>query len=57
MKEPRVEKMVAELRATVERLNRINAILEKCDVQFYLARSSRTGNFELSDIQQTVKYE
>jgi hypothetical protein len=56
MKEPRVEKLVTELKYTVERLNRINALLVKTDTTFTLHRSTRTSDFELIDITQKVDY-
>jgi hypothetical protein len=57
MKEPRVEKIVAELKHTVERLNRLNAILARKGTTFYLNRSTRDGEFVLTDITQKVDYE
>lgn len=56
MKEPRVEKIVTELKDTVDRLNRLNAILAKTGTTFYLNRSTRDGDFTLSDIEQRVEY-
>lgn len=56
MKEPRVEKLVDELKFTVDRLNRINAILARTGTTFYLNRSTRDGDFTLSDIEQRVEY-
>jgi hypothetical protein len=56
MKEPRVEKIVEELKYTVDRLNRLNAILAKSGTTFYLNRSTRDGDFTLSDIEQRVEY-
>ena len=57
MKEPRVEKIVEELKNTVERLNRLNAILVKNDTSFYLNRSTPNGEFVLNDIEQRIKYQ
>jgi len=57
MKEPRVEKIVAELKATVDRLNRLNGILAQSGTTFYLHRSTKDGPFTLSDIEQRVNYE
>jgi hypothetical protein len=57
MKDRRVEKLVAELQITVERLNRLNAILAKTGTTFYLNRATRDGNFILGDISQKVDYE
>lgn len=56
MKEPRVEKIVDELRATVDRLNRLNDILAKSGTTFYLSRSTKEGPFTLMDIEQRVEY-
>jgi hypothetical protein len=56
MKEPRVEKIVAELKETVARLNRLNDILVKTDTTFHLHRSTKDGPFTLSDIEQRVEY-
>ena len=56
MKEPRVEQIVEELKATVERLNRLNSILVKTETSFDLRREVRDGDFILSDIQQRVEY-
>lgn len=57
MKDPRVERIVNELKVTVERLNRLNAILAKSRTTFYLNRSTRDGEFILTDIQQRVDYQ
>jgi hypothetical protein len=57
MKEPRVERLVNDLKNTVERLNRLNSLLVKNDTTFTLHRSTRTSNFELTDITQRVNYE
>lgn len=56
MKEPRVEKIVHELKYTIERLNRLNDILAKTGTTFHLHRSTRDGPFTLSDIEQRVEY-
>lgn len=56
MKDPRVEKLVDELKFTVDRLNRINAILARTGTTFYLNRSTRDGEFTLSDVEQKVEY-
>ena len=56
MKDKRVEKLVAELKTTVDRLNRINAILARSGTTFYLNRSTRDGDFTLSDIEQRIEY-
>lgn len=56
MKDRRVEKLVDELKVTVERLNRINTILARSGTTFYLNRSTRDGDFTLSDIEQRIEY-
>lgn len=56
MKEPRVEKLVEELKTTVERLNRINSILVKSGTSFHLMRKITDGDFILSEIEQRVEY-
>jgi hypothetical protein len=56
MKDPRIEKIVTELKYTVDRLNRLNALLVKTDTTFTLHRSTRTDSFELIDITQKVDY-
>jgi hypothetical protein len=57
MKEPRVEKIVEELKSTVERLNRLNAILVNSGTTFYLRRSTKDGPFALEDVEQRVSYD
>jgi hypothetical protein len=57
MKDRRIEKIVAELKYTVDRLNRLNAILARSSTTFYLNRSTRDGDFTLTDISQKVDYE
>jgi len=56
MKEPRVERIVDELKMTVERLNRLTEILAKSGTTFYLNRSTKEGPFTLTDIEQRVEY-
>lgn len=56
MKDRRVEKLVEELKYTVDRLNRLNAILARSGTTFYLNRSTRDGDFTLTDIEQRVEY-
>lgn len=56
MKEPRVEKVVEELKSTVDRLNRLNDILVKTGTSFHLQRSNRDGHFELTEVEQRVEY-
>jgi hypothetical protein len=56
MKDRRVENLVAELKRTVDRLNRLNGVLVKTGTTFYLNRSTRDGDFTLSDIEQRIEY-
>jgi hypothetical protein len=56
MKDRRIEKIVIELKHTVDRLNRLNRILAKSDTTFYLNRSTRDSDFILDDITQKVNY-
>lgn len=56
MKEPRVEMLVNELEETVDRLNRIEALLTRTGTTFYLGRSTNTGPFKLESIRQNVEY-
>lgn len=57
MKEPRVDRLVTELKYTVERLNRLNRLLIKKNTTFSLYRETKTSNFELTDITQRVNYQ
>jgi hypothetical protein len=56
MKEPRTEKLVEELKETVERLNRLDALLEKSDVSYTLYRKTRDTPWLLEDVVQKVEY-
>ena len=56
MKEPRTEKLVEELKAIVERLNRLDALLEKSDVDYTLHRKQRGTPWLLEDVIQKVEY-
>lgn len=56
MKEPRVEKLIEELRETVDRLNRLDKILQKADVSYSLSRRTRDEPFILDDVIQKVEY-
>lgn len=56
MKEPRTEKLVEELKAIVERLNRLDALLEKSDVSYTLYRKTRDTPWLLEDVIQKVEY-
>lgn len=57
MKEPRVERMVNELKNTVDRLNRIQSILNKTGTTFTLRQPLRDGEFILEEITQRINYE
>lgn len=57
MKEPRVERIVNELKYTVDRLNRLQSILNKTGTTFTLRQSSRDGAFIVEDITQRIDYE
>ena len=56
MKEPRVEKIVDELKETVDKLNRLDGILQKMDVRYTLHRSRITDPWKLEVIVQKVDY-
>ena len=56
MKEPRTERMVEELKETVARLNKLDAILQKLDVRYTLHRTRITDPWKLEDIIQKVEY-
>ena len=56
MKEERTEKLVAELRATVERLNRLDKLLQQLDVSYDLGRVRRDEAFTLENVVQRVEY-
>lgn len=56
MKDPRIEKLVSELRYTVDRLNRLSSILDRAGVEYKLSKSS-TKVFEIHDLVQKVKYD
>lgn len=56
MKEPRTEKIVDELKDIVNRLNRIDAILQQMDVSYSLTRSKISDPWKLQDIVQRVEY-
>lgn len=57
MKEPRVEKIVSELKNTVDRLNRIQSILNKTGTTFTIRQTSRDTDFIIEDITQRINYE
>lgn len=54
MKDPRVVKLTDELKNTVERLNRLTAILENAGVTYKLPKLS--GKYEITDLWQKVEY-
>ena len=56
MIEPRTEKIVNELKETVAKLNRLDALLQKMDVTYNLSRSRRDVPWVLDDIIQRVEY-
>lgn len=57
MKETRVLRIVAELKATVDRLNRIDALLNKTGTSFDLYKKTRQDPYEIRDLEQRIKYE
>lgn len=56
MKEPRTEKLVQELRDTVERLNRLDRLLQQSGVSYDLHRKTRTDPYQLDNVIQEVEY-
>ena len=56
MKEQRTEKLVEELKETVNRLNRLDKLLQQSNVSYDLHRKSRTDPYELDNIVQKVEY-
>jgi hypothetical protein len=56
MKEPRTEKLVQELRDTVERLNRLDKLLQQSRVSYDLGRARRDESFTLENVVQRVEY-
>ena len=56
MKEPRTEKLVQELRDTVERLNRLDKLLQQSGVSYDLGRVRRDESFTLENVVQRVEY-
>ena len=56
MKEPRTERVVEELKDTVEKLNRLDAILQKMDVRYSLHRTRIDQPWKLENITQQVEY-
>ena len=56
MIEPRTEKIVQELKDTVNRLNKLDVILQKMDVTYNLTRSRRDTPWTLDEIIQRVEY-
>ena len=56
MIEPRTEKIVQELKDTVNRLNKLDGILQKMDVTYNLSRSRRDTHWTLDEVIQRVEY-
>ena len=56
MKEQRTEKLVEELKETVNRLNRLDKLLQQSNVSYNLHRKSRSEPYELDEIIQRVEY-
>jgi hypothetical protein len=56
MKEARTEKLVEELRATVERLNRLDKLLQQSGVSYDLGRNRRDEVYTLENVIQRVEY-
>lgn len=56
MKEPRTEKLVEELRITVERLNKLDNLLQKSGVSYDLGRNRRDEAYTLENVVQRVEY-
>jgi hypothetical protein len=56
MKEPRVEKLIEELRTMVDRINRLDKLLQQSEVSYNLSRRTREEPFVLSDVVQRVEY-
>ena len=56
MKEPRTEKIVNELRETVDRLNKLDSILQRMNVRYSLSRTRVDQPWKLDDIIQSVEY-
>lgn len=57
MKDPRAEKIVEELKETVNRLNRLDAILQNMHVRYSLHRSRTDDPWKLDQIIQSIKYD
>lgn len=57
MKDPRAEKIINELRETVNRLNRIDGILQRMDVRYSLHRYKKDEPWRLEDIVQEIEYQ
>ena len=56
MKEPRTEKLVEELRSTVDRLNRLDKLLQQSGVSYDLGRNRRDEAYTLENVVQKVEY-
>jgi len=56
MKDTRTEKIVDELKETITRLNKLDSILKKMDVDYTLYRKTRDTPWLLEDVIQKVEY-
>lgn len=56
MKEAKTEKIVDELKETITRLNELDVILQKKDVNYTLYRKTRDTPWLLEDVVQRVEY-
>ena len=56
MKDTRTEKIVDELKETITRLNKLDSILQKMDVNYSLYRKTRDTPWLLEDVIQKVEY-
>jgi hypothetical protein len=56
MREPRTELIVKELKEVVNRLNRLDSILQNMDVRYTLHRTRVDEPWRLDDIIQRVEY-
>jgi hypothetical protein len=56
MKEPRTEKLVKELKETIDRLNRLDKLLQRSNVSYDLGRNRRDEEYTLKNVVQTVEY-
>jgi len=56
MKEPRTERLVEELKTTVDRLNKLDVLLRKMEVEYSLYRSTTDTPWVLKHVIQRVEY-